>query len=122
VTAEIIHDDDVAGLEGRDEDLLDIGEETRAIDRPIEHAGGGNPVVTQAGEEGHRPPVPVRNLAEQSCAARAATVGARHVGLGPGLVDEDEAGRIEPSLIAAPARTATRNVGPILLAGVQAFF
>jgi hypothetical protein len=41
VTAEIVHDDDVAGFERRHEDLLDIGEEAEAVDRPIDDAGSG---------------------------------------------------------------------------------
>jgi hypothetical protein len=49
-------------------------------------------------------------------------MGSRHVGLSPGLVDEDQAGRIKPSLILLPLRAPPRHVGPILLAGVQAFF
>ena len=62
-------------------------------------------------------------LGNQPLAPRgAAAVGARHVGLGPGLVDEDQAGRIDPTLILPPLRAPPGDVGPILLAGVQAFF
>jgi hypothetical protein len=49
-------------------------------------------------------------------------VKARHVGLGPGLVDEDEAPRINPALILLPLNPPARYVGAILLDGVQAFF
>ncbi len=47
VAAEIVHDDDVAGLERRDEELLDIGAEALAVDRPVEDAGRIDPVAAQ---------------------------------------------------------------------------
>jgi hypothetical protein len=49
-------------------------------------------------------------------------MAAGHVGLGPGLVDEDQAGRVNPALILSPLSPSPCDVGPILLAGVQAFF
>lgn len=45
VAAEIVHDDDVAGLERRHEELLDIGFEAFAVDRSIKDARGVDPVV-----------------------------------------------------------------------------
>jgi hypothetical protein len=49
-------------------------------------------------------------------------VGPGHVGLGPGLVDEDQPARIKLSLVALPPRSLARHVWPILLGRVQAFF
>jgi len=49
-------------------------------------------------------------------------MAAGHVGLGPGLVDEDQTGRIELALMALPALPLARDVGPVLLGRVQAFF
>ena len=40
VAAEIVHDDDVAGFQGGDENRLDIGSEALAVDRAIEKPGG----------------------------------------------------------------------------------
>ena len=45
VAAEIVHDDNVAGLEDRQELLLDVGAEAFAVDRPVEHARGCEPVA-----------------------------------------------------------------------------
>jgi hypothetical protein len=59
---------------------------------------------------------------DQPLAAPAAAVGRRHIGLGPGFIDENEAFGIDPALIPAPTFAAARNVRPIQLAGVQAFF
>lgn len=122
VAAKIVEDDDVAGLERRDQELLDIGEEALAVDRAIDHSRRVDPVMAKRCEEGQRLPVAVRHLGTQPLASPAATMGAHHVGLGPSLVDEDEATGVKPSLVALPARPAARDVAPILFAGQHAFF
>ena len=106
VRAEVVHDDDVARLQRRHQELLDVGHEALAVDRAVDDAGRGDAVVAQRGEEGHGAPVAVRHLGAQRRAAAMPAVGARHVGLGPGLVDEDEAGRIDASLVALPPARA----------------
>ena len=122
VAAEIVHDDDVAGLERRHEELLDIGFEAFAVDRPIKDARRVDPVVSQGGKECQRLPMPVRRLSAQAPAFYSPAVGTDHVGLGPGLIDEDEAGRVNLSLMPFPACPSARDVGPVLLAGQQRFF
>ena len=46
----------------------------------------------------------------------------RHVGLGPGLVDEDQTLRLDAVLILAPLRPPVRDVGAIAFAGHHGFF
>ncbi len=60
VRAEVVHHDDIAGFEYRDEQLLDIGFEALTVDRSVEDAGRGEPVAAQRAEEGERAPVAVR--------------------------------------------------------------
>jgi hypothetical protein len=76
----------------------------------------------QGSQEGQRAPVPVRHLGDQPAAAGAAAMAARHVGLGPGLVDKDQSGGVEPALMRLPAPPPPGDVRPVLLAGVQGFF
>jgi hypothetical protein len=64
----------------------------------------------------------VRHLGNQTAAAGTAPVPPGHVGLGPGLVDEDQASRVKPALMLLPPGAPSGDVGAILLAGVQAFF
>jgi folate-binding Fe-S cluster repair protein YgfZ len=97
VAAEIVHDDDVAGLQRRAEHVLDVDQETLAVDRPVEHAGCIDPVVAECGEERQRAPLAERSMRDQRLAARCPTPDRRHVRLRPGLVDEDQAVRIEPA-------------------------
>jgi hypothetical protein len=49
-------------------------------------------------------------------------VAARHIGFGPGLVDEHEPGWIKPALVRLPLRPPPRHVGSVLFAGAQGFF
>ena len=122
VGAEIVHDDDVAGLQDRDELLLDIGAEAFAVDRSVEDARGGEPVAAQRAEEGQRAPVAVRGKAAQALALRSPAAQRRHVGLDPGLVDEDQPARIETGLPGSPALPPAGDVGAGLLKGEQRFF
>jgi hypothetical protein len=64
----------------------------------------------------------MRGLGDQPFATSRTAVGARRIDLGPGFVDEDQPGRIKPSLVLSPLRPPPGDVGTILLAGVQAFF
>lgn len=122
VTAEIVHDDNVARLERRDEELLDIGLEAFAIDGAIKDAWRIDPVVPQGGNECERSPMPMRRVPAQALPSRSPAVGADHVGLGPGFVDEDETARINLSLMPFPACPSARDVGPVLLGWQQRFF
>ena len=45
-----------------------------------------------------------------------------HVGLGPGLVDEHQAGGVDPTLIQNPLRPPARDIGAILLGCDQRLF
>ena len=71
--------------------------------------------MAQAGDESGCLPVPAGHPAGQAHAAPAAAVAACHVGLGPGLVDEDQPFGVKRRLILAPllARSChVRSVSP----------
>jgi len=93
-----VHDDDIAGLEDRQELLLDIGAEALPVDRAIEDARSGEAVVAQCAEEGQGAPMAVWCEAAQALALRPPAAQRGHAGLDPGLVDEDEALRIKAGL------------------------
>ena len=122
VTAEIVHNDDVARGEGREQALLHIGEEAGAVDRAIEDTGGNNAVVAQGGHESQGLPVALRPRGNQALAARAAAVEPGHIGLGPRLINEHEPTGIEPALRTLPAGALLGDIGPLLLGGHETFF
>ena len=122
VGAEIVEDHDVARLKRRDEELFDIGVEAFAVDGPIEQAGRFDAVVAQRGEESCGLPAAMRNLVDEALSLRRPAAQAGHVGLGPGFVDEDQAGGVNPRLIGSPLLASPGDIGTILLAGEHGFF
>lgn len=122
VAAEIVEDDDIAGIEGWCQALLDPGGEGNAVDRAIEHEGRDDAVVAQPGEEGQRLPMAMRYSGEKRLAALTPAAGARHVGFDPGFVDEHQAARIKSMLMGLPAASEARHLRPVLLADDQRFF
>jgi len=132
VRLEVVHDDDVAVAQGRDQALAHIGQENRAVHRVIDDKGCGDRVAAQPGDKGGDLPVGVRHKANQPRAAPRATAGSGHGGAGAGLVDEHqvphgsspwaEGPRVKRGLILSPALARLRDVRAFLLAGVQNFF
>ena len=90
VAARIIHDDDIAGRKRGDEELLDPGSKALSVDRTIEHAWGIDPIGAKGGDKGQRGPFAKWRPADELGSACASSPDRRHVGLGPGLVDEDQ--------------------------------
>ena len=68
VGAEVVEDDDVARLEGRNEELFNIGAEAFAVDGPVEQAGRVDAVVAQGGKESRGLPAAMRNLVDEPLA------------------------------------------------------
>jgi len=66
--------------------------------------------------------VAVRDAGPQALAPPAAAMAARHVGRGPGFVDEDEAVRVEVELVLEPGLALLQDVGAILLGRVSGLF
>ena len=122
VAAEIVQHHHITGLQRWNQRLLNPGVEAFPVDWPIEQEGRVHPVTAQGGEKGIGPPAPVRRLADQPLAAFAPAPERSHVGLGPGLVNEDQTGRINALLMASPAEPSARDLRPVLLRGERAFF
>src|SRR5262245_2867918 len=70
MAAEVVDDDDVARLEGRQQDLLDIGKEGLAVDRPVDDAGSVDAVAAKRGQECEGAPSALGYLGQQLLPAR----------------------------------------------------
>ena len=64
----------------------------------------------------------VWNLGNQALANATPAAYWRPIRLGPGFIDEDQAGRINLALMFFPLLPPARDVRAVLLAGVQTFF
>ena len=104
VGTEIVYDDDVATCQRGNQNLLNIGEEQLAIDRSVEHAGGDQGVLAQAGIESGGVPVPMGYCVNQPVTHLGPAVEPDHVRLGPGLIDEDQPTRVVSGSAAPLAR------------------
>lgn len=122
VASQIVHDDDITRGQVRNEDLFHIGQELEPIDRSIEDARGIDPIASQGCQEGLCTPVTVRGFADQARALGRPSAQRRHVCLGPGLINKNEAFGIEFVLIFFPTPSPAGNVRPVLLKGVSGFF
>jgi hypothetical protein len=83
-------------------------------------AGLANPIrpsVVPALKRFHR-----AGEAAQACPFGAPAPQGGHVGLDPGLIDEDEPARIKSGLPGSPTLAPTRDVGASLFEGEQCFF
>src|SRR3546814_18974268 len=93
-----------------------------AVDRAIEHARRVDPVMTKRGQEGERAPLSERRFGVEPFPTARPAMGAGHVGFGPGLMDEDKATRLKPTLILLPLHSPPPELWSVLLAGEPAFF
>ena len=79
-------------------------------------------ILTVPAEEGQRAPMAVRGEAAQTLALGPPSAQRRHVGLDPGLVDEDQPAWVDPALVGLPAGALEGDVRARLLGGQHGFF
>ena len=120
--AEVVHHDDVALMQYRHENLLDVGLKGFAVDGAVEHQRRDDAGRAQACHESRRFPMSMRYAHAQSLTPRAAATAARHIRRCPGFVDEDEAFGIKIELAVEPVLSALQDVRPILLCSVRGLF
>ena len=119
---QVVHDDDIPGVEGWNEHLLDIGAERGGVHWSVEHHGCGHARTAQCTGKGGGLPMPVWNGCATALAAFGAAIDARHLRRSAGLIDEDEIGWIELRPGVQPGLAPRGDVGPVLLGCVRRFF
>ena len=122
VAAQVVEHDDVAMPQSWHQELCHPCQEQAAVDGTVEHAGCDKAVGAQGRHERHGRPARVRHRRDQALPAQGSAMGAGHVGLCPGLVDEDQAPRVNAVLVALPPLAPAGDVRTVLLGGAQAFF
>jgi hypothetical protein len=122
VRREVVEHHDVAGLERRREELLDIGAEGDPGHRTVEDQRGNDPRLPEAGDQRRRAPVAVRHGGDQAFGRGTPAVAPRHVGGGAGLVEEHEPLGVHVALPDLPAPAPACDIGPVLLGRSQRLF
>ena len=74
MNGEVIEYDDIARAQSGNQDLFNVGKETRTIDGPIEHGGRAEALETERGDHGVRLPVTAGSVIMEPCAAWAPAV------------------------------------------------
>src|SRR5207342_164125 len=113
---QVVEDHRVTLAQNGDEDLRDIGEETLGVDRPLEHEGRNQSLAGEAGKKRRCLPMPVRRMAEGTCADVGPGVTTRHRCRRPSFVEENWPA-VEALLYASPHFPTLSDVGTILFAG-----
>jgi len=119
---QVVEHHDIATLEGRCQDVLDVHAEGIAIHGAIEHPGCGHAGEPQAGDEGHRLPVAEWRLVTAALTNWRPAIEPRHLGVHSSLVEEDQALGIKEWLCGSPQLAPRGHVRPILLGCSQRFF
>ena len=114
VGPEIVGNDDVAGLQGRHQDLFDVGAEALAIDRAVEDPRCGQPRDPQRGEKRAGLPAPAGGVVVDARAARCPAVPPKQMGGEAGFVQTHEVGDIPGRRRRVPRDPRGRDVRPIV--------
>jgi hypothetical protein len=122
VHRQVVEDHDVARAQGRDEELLDVGEKRRIVEWTVEDRPRVEAVDAQRRDHRVCLPVAARRVVAQPQPARAAAIAAQQVGGDPRFVDEDiAAGVVErEEVLPPPARGG--DIRAPLFVGVYRFF
>ena len=90
----LVGDDDVAGVQGRHQDLVDVGAEALAIDRAVEDPRCGQPRDPQRGEQRAGLPAPAGGVVVDARATRGPAVPPKQIGGDAGFVQQHEVGDV----------------------------
>ena len=121
VGRESVRDHDVPGLEGRHEDLFDVGEETGPVHRAIQDPGRGESRHPQRGDEGAALPSTLGGVVGDPLAAKSAPIPPEEIGGDPALIQKDEGGRVEGRGRRCPLRARGREVGAVVFGRASRF-
>lgn len=122
VRAEVVGDDEIAGHERRHEDLFDVGEEARTVERAVEHAGRGQAADAERREKGAGPPSGKWGVVVDADATGCAAVASQQVRRDTRFIEEDEMSRVPRRRELSPLGARGGNVRSIVLAGSYGFF
>ena len=122
VDGEVVEHHHVARPQRGHQDLFDIGEERRVVDRPIEDRRRAESVQPQGGDHRMGLPMAARRVIVEPFAPRTAPVPAQQIGGHSTLVEEHVLAHIVERLPRSPRPTRRHDVRASLFVGVDRFF
>lgn len=122
VDGEVVEDHDGADRKRGHQDLFDVGEEGRIIERPIKDRRRDQAGRRQRCDHRVDLPLAARREIAEPLAPRAATVASQQVRRDPAFIKKNIRARIVPRLSRVPRAARGRNLRAVLLDGVDRFF
>lgn len=122
VATEVVHHDDVADAQRGHEHLLDVRQEARAVDRPVEDGRRRQAGDAQRRNERRGVPASIRRVIGDAHAALAAAVPPDQVGADTAFIEKQEAARVQARRRVLPGDSRQRHVGAGVLGRVYRFF
>ena len=119
---EVVGDDDVAGVQGRHQGLVDVGAEALAIDRAVEDPRCGQPRDPHRGEKRAGLPAPAGGVVVDARATRCPAVPPKQIGGAAGFVQTHEGGDIPGRRRRVPRDPRGRDVRPIVFGRADRVF
>jgi hypothetical protein len=122
VHRQVVEDDDVPGAQRGHQDLIDIGEEGRIVDRAVEDRRRAQPLEPQGGNDGVRLPMAARRVVVKPHTARAAAIPPQQVGRHAAFIEKHILAHVAQRLPGAPLPPGGGDIRASLLVGVYRFF
>ncbi len=109
-------------VQGRHQHLLGEGQKHGAARCDSDAHRRHHAVQRKRADHGQSLPVAMRNLADRPLPARGPAVAPGQAGVDPGLIDEDEASRVDPGQLGTPPRPRLGDILPVLLGRPECLF
>jgi hypothetical protein len=122
VDGEIVEHDHIAGAERGHEDLLDVGEKHRIVDRPVEDGRGGEAVEAQRRDDRVRLPMTAGRVIAKARAAQTAAVSPEQIRRDPAFIQKQILRYMAERLPRPPLPPSRGDIRPTLFVGVYRFF
>ena len=122
VYGEIVEHDHISRAQRRHQDLFDIGEKRRRVDRSVEHGRRPEAVEAQRRHDRVRLPVTAGGVIAEAGAVQAATVPAQQIGGDTAFIQKHILRHVAERLPGLPLAAGRRDIRPALLVGVYRFF
>ena len=122
VGPEVVGNDDVAWLQSRHQDLVDVSAEALAIDCAVEDPRCGQPCDPPRGENRAGLPAPAGGVVVDARATRCPAVPPKQIGGAAGFVQKHEVGDVPGRRRRVPRDPRCRDVRPIVFGRADRFF